>query len=133
MKISFSKICLLVLLIGNIAWASDGNWLTDFEEAKTKARKEGKKILADFSGSDWCYWCKILDKEVFSTATFKKYAQQHFVLLMLDFPRENRQSNKIKKQNKALAKKFGISVWFSNTTFVAGDVFLPTVNHFSIA
>ena len=41
-------------------------WLTDLEAAKKLASSRGKDILIDFTGSDWCYWCMRLDKEVFS-------------------------------------------------------------------
>ena len=40
------------------------NWFVDYEKAKAKAQKEGKDLLLNFSGSDWCRWCILLDKEV---------------------------------------------------------------------
>src|ERR1019366_2897612 len=36
-------------------------WLTDFAAAKQQAAGENKKMLLDFTGSDWCYFCKRLD------------------------------------------------------------------------
>ncbi|MED5278251.1 MAG: thioredoxin family protein, partial [Verrucomicrobiota bacterium] len=36
--------------------AADG-WLVDFEKAKAQAAKEGKSILMEFTGSDWCPPC----------------------------------------------------------------------------
>lgn len=90
------------------AFASEG-WMTDFEKATAKAKAEGKYILVDFSGSDWCGWCMKLDKEVFSRKAFKEYANENLVLMMADFPRDkSNQSAAVQKQNKALAEKFGI-------------------------
>ncbi len=83
-------------------------WLTSLAEAKAEAAKRKVPILADFSGSDWCGWCIKLDKEVFSTPAFQKYASENLVLLLLDFPRAKPQTDEIKKQNAGLSDKFGI-------------------------
>jgi len=83
-------------------------WLTSLAEAKAEAAKRKVPILADFSGSDWCGWCMKLDKEVFSTEIFQKYASENLVLLLVDFPRQKAQSEAIKKQNNDLAQKFSI-------------------------
>jgi len=83
-------------------------WLTSFAEAKVEAAKRKVPVLADFSGSDWCGWCMKLDKEVFSTEVFQKYASENLVLLLVDFPRKKPQSDEIKKQNNDLAGKFDV-------------------------
>ncbi|HUR30149.1 MAG TPA: thioredoxin family protein, partial [Saprospiraceae bacterium] len=41
-------------------------WLVDLDEAYAISVKERKPILANFTGSDWCGWCKKLDADVFS-------------------------------------------------------------------
>jgi len=84
-------------------------WNTDFERAKAKAKAEGKYMLVDFSGSDWCGWCVKLGKEVFSQNAFKAYAHENLVLMLVDFPRDkSKQSADEQKQNQALAEEFGI-------------------------
>ena len=50
-------------LFVSTAVAEEG-WLVDFEKAKTQAAKEGKPILMEFTGSDWCPPCKALHKNV---------------------------------------------------------------------
>jgi len=90
------------------AFAADG-WLIDFEKAKATAKAEGKYMLVDFSGSDWCGWCIKLDKEVFSKEAFKEYAKENLVLMLADFPRDkSKQSDEVQKQNEKLAEQFGI-------------------------
>ena len=42
-------------------------WLIDAEKAKEQAKKEGKAILMDFTGSDWCPPCKQLKSKVFDS------------------------------------------------------------------
>jgi len=84
-------------------------WVTDFEAAKQKAAVEGKDLLIDFSGSDWCFWCKKLDGEVFSKPVFIEEAAKQFIFVMLDFPSDKSgQSEELQAQNKRLAEQFGI-------------------------
>ena len=45
--------------------ASPPHWYADFDKATAAAEKEGKDLLVDFTGSDWCGWCIRLDEEVF--------------------------------------------------------------------
>ncbi|MDC0347230.1 thioredoxin family protein [Planctomycetota bacterium] len=61
-------------------------WVMDIEVAKEMAKKEGKDILINFTGSDWCGWCKKLDAEVFNLAAFDETAGKQFIYLYLDFP-----------------------------------------------
>jgi len=78
--------------------------MTDYEAALKRAKKEKKLILADFTGSDWCVWCQRLDKEVFSTPEFQKWAEKNVVLLQLDFPRQKELPKELKEQNEKLKK-----------------------------
>lgn len=96
-----------MVLVGSMS-AKAGEWETDFAKASETAKKEGKHMLLDFSGSDWCGWCMKLDKEVFKKSEFKEYAKQNLVLVLLDFPQSKPQSKKLKEQNKDLAKKYEI-------------------------
>ena len=90
------------------AAAADGVWLTDYQQALQQAKKTGHPILANFTGSDWCGWCKKLKAEVFDTKEFKEWATKNVVLLELDSPRGKPQSAELKKQNQQLAQQFGI-------------------------
>lgn len=89
--------------------ATPQGWLDDFEAAKAKAAAEGKKILIDFSGSDWCGWCIKLDKEVLSKGEFISQASKSFVLLLVDSPRDKgRLSPKARQENPKLVSEFGV-------------------------
>lgn len=83
-------------------------WETDFDAALKIAKKENKEIFILFTGSDWCYWCKKLDGEVFSKEDFTKYANENFVCLKLDFPRKSNQTQAEREKNSALAQQYGI-------------------------
>ncbi|MEQ1852509.1 MAG: thioredoxin family protein [Chthoniobacteraceae bacterium] len=96
------------LALASLAHAAKDGWLDDFEKAKAQAKAENKKILLDFTGSDWCGWCKKLDSEIFSQQEFKDYAAKKLVLVELDFPKGFQLPEATKKQNEELAKKFNI-------------------------
>jgi len=85
-----------------------GEWLTNYQQALKTAQKEDKQIFVNFTGSDWCIWCKRLSKEVLTQKPFIDYAQANYVLLKLDFPQTIKQSAEEKKQNEALAKQYNI-------------------------
>ena len=84
-------------------------WLDDYDAALKKAADENKHIVVDFSGSDWCGWCKRLDKEVFATDVFKKAAAEKYVLLMVDTPHDKSLlTEKAAKENPKLVEKFEV-------------------------
>ena len=87
--------------------AAEG-WLQDFEAAKAQARKEGKDILIDFTGSDWCGYCIRLHREVFSKPAFLDAIPKKFVLLELDFPRRRKLPPRQAAHNRKLQKLFGV-------------------------
>jgi len=102
---------LLLPLACGLAFAASGsdNWQTDFKKAAAESKKTGKPILVDFTGSDWCGWCKKLDAEVFSTKDFQKWAKDNVVLLQLDFPRHKKLDAKLAKQNEELRGKYKVT------------------------
>jgi thioredoxin-related protein len=78
-KIAFSLICLLLLVtIG--AKAPEGEsavkWLT-IEQAVEKSKKEKRKIFIDVY-TDWCGWCKVMDKSTFSDPKIAKILNENF-------------------------------------------------------
>jgi protein disulfide-isomerase len=105
---SFALSVVLATLLGAPASAGDG-WHTDYEKAAKLAKKTKRPILADFTGSDWCFWCKKLKKEVFDTPEFKAWAKTRVVLLELDYPSDkSTQSAGLQAQNKRLLEKYSI-------------------------
>jgi len=83
-------------------------WSTDLEAAAADARDNQKLILLNFSGSDWCGWCKRLDSEVFSKSDFQEYADKNLVGILADFPRRSKQDKTLKAQNERLMKYFKV-------------------------
>ena len=103
----FSIINMLFLNLLPSVYAN-ASWVDDFKAAKVEAETEGKHILVNFTGSDWCGWCIKLDEEVFSKPAFEDYAARKLVLVKVDFPRRHKQPEALKKQNEKLAEYYGI-------------------------
>ncbi len=55
---------------------SQVKWLT-FEEAVEKSKTEKRKIFIDVY-TDWCGWCKVMDKNTFSEPKVAKILNEHF-------------------------------------------------------
>ena len=87
--------------------ANNSGWLINYEDAYNQSIEQNKPIMANFTGSDWCGWCKKLKKAVFDTDTFKKWAEQNVILFELDYPRRTPQDSDIKQQNANLQRTFG--------------------------
>jgi protein disulfide-isomerase len=95
-------------------------WHTDLNKAIELSTKEKKPLMLFFTGSDWCGWCKKLQKEVFTQSEFKTWAQENVVLVEVDFPSASvsTQSEELKSQNRMLQQQFAVrgypTCWFVN-------------------
>lgn len=88
--------------------AENEGWLVNVEEAYQISKKTGRPILANFTGSDWCGWCKRLTAAVFVKDEFKKWAAENVVLLELDFPRKKQLPVEIQQQNAGMQQAFQV-------------------------
>jgi len=104
----------LLLMVVCVSKTMAQEWQTDIKVAKEIATKESKPIILVFQGSDWCAPCIKLDREIWSTDTFKKYAKENYVMLKADFPRrkKNTLSEKQTKANALLAEKYNKQGFF---------------------
>ena len=85
-------------------------WVLDFNAAKAQAKRENKHLLINFTGSDWCGWCKKLEGEVFAHKEFVDAATKKFVMVFLDFPNAQELKDKVVDAalNQKLSKEYGV-------------------------
>ena len=81
------------------------HWETDYDVALAKAEATGRFVFMNFTGSDWCIYCMVMDKKFFRHKEFIKFAADFFVCLAVDFPRFKEQDEELKKFNKEMAQK----------------------------
>jgi thioredoxin-related protein len=84
-------------------------WFTDAEAAQAKAKAENKLVLLDFTGSDWCIWCKKLKRDVFDKPEFAQFAESKLVLVEVDFPQHKTLTDAQQQANARLEKTYGIN------------------------
>lgn len=87
---------------------AESAWLNDYKKAQQEAKANSKFLLLNFTGSDWCGWCKKFDREVLSQPQFKDYARDNLIIVELDFPRAKQQTSELRKQNRELAQQYEI-------------------------
>ena len=103
------SIVLLFLMMASFSVnAQELTWHTDVNKASDLAIKEKKSLMLFFTGSDWCGWCMRLQKEVFVTPEFVKWAKENVVLVELDFPKRKVLTPELQKQNAELEQMFGV-------------------------
>ena len=51
----------------NAEGAEAGVWTQDTDAGFALAKEAGLPILLNFTGSDWCYWCKLMDRPLMSS------------------------------------------------------------------
>ncbi len=97
-----------IFFFAGIIGAGAQEWLTDWDIATAKAAEQNRRIIMVFQGSDWCAPCMKLERQIWSSGVFKKYAKEHYILVKVDFPR--RRKNKLSKEQQAknnlLAEKY---------------------------
>ena len=93
-----------------LATSTPTGFIDDYDLALARAKTEKKIIVADFSGSDWCFWCQRLDREILTQEAFLSVATNRYVLLMVDSPRDKtRLSEKAKVENPKLVRKYNVT------------------------
>lgn len=105
------------------------HWIADFDQAIEVAKKNGKDLLVDFTGSDWCPWCVRLHKEVFEFDSFLEAAEKSYVLVSLDYPRSEEAIKKVPNpaRNAELAQKYRIDSYPTVLLVTAsGDAYAKT-------
>lgn len=104
----------MIVFFALLGGANAQNWNTNFETAKATAKAQNKPIILVFQGSDWCAPCIKLDKEIWSSETFKAYADKNYIMMKADFPK--RKANALpedqQKQNNQLAEKYNLNGYF---------------------
>jgi protein disulfide-isomerase len=89
--------------------AEPGKWTMDFDAAVKLAKEKNLPILINFTGSDWCGWCKLMDELVFAKKEWQEFAASNLVLVTIDFPNDKSiVPDKWTTRNEQLSEKWGI-------------------------
>lgn len=100
----------LVLVFTSMAFVH-ADWTNDYQAALVQAKAQNKLVLLDFTGSDWCPYCQLLHKEVFTTPAFQEFADRNYILVRVDFPHQKQLSESVKEQNESLRERFKVNTY----------------------
>lgn len=78
-------IVLLSVVFSSSVFSQEVKWYT-FTEATQLNEKAPRKILIDVY-TDWCGWCKVMDKQTFSNPTIAKILNEKFYAVKFDAER----------------------------------------------
>lgn len=90
--------------------AEGERWVREYARAAELAAEDGRDLLLDFTGSDWCSWCKKLKREVFQQPAFLAGVSEDFVLVTVDLPRGPDAIARVPDiaANRELARRYGV-------------------------
>ena len=101
-------------LLASVATAAaptpQSGWSQNFDEAQKQALETKRDLLVEFSGSDWCPWCKKIEADVFGRSEFVQRASEQYVLVQVDLPRSPQVIAKVPDfdRNQMLAAEYRI-------------------------
>jgi thiol:disulfide interchange protein len=84
------------------------HWTEDYPAALAQAKAENKLLLLNFTGTDWCVPCQILEHTVFDSPGFRTWAGDKYILVTLDFPNRKQQDDALKARNKTLKEQYKV-------------------------
>lgn len=103
------KILWVALLALNVFTGSAAEWLTNVEAAQKLAAEQGKAVLVDFTGTDWCVYCREMHAKVLDTPEFEAYAAPKFVLVEMDLPHKPLLPPGQLEYNRRIVKRYGVT------------------------
>ncbi len=89
--------------------AEIGAWTMDYDAGANLAKENNLAIFLDFTGSDWCGWCKLMDRKVFSEPSWSAFAKDKLSLIKVDFPKGKKLPQDIRQRNRGLQQRFKVS------------------------
>lgn len=84
-------------------------WLTNVEEAQKLAAEQGKAVLVDFTGTDWCVYCREMHAKVLDTPAFEAYAAPKFICVEMDLPHKLLLPKAQLEYNRGIVKRYGVT------------------------
>lgn len=131
---------LILFFAGSVlSHAGELKWRT-FDAGLAEAKKTNKKIMLDVY-TDWCGWCKKLDKDVYANDKVSNYLNKAYIPIKINGEGTTKLTYKDQKTNEVgLAQAFGIrsypTIIFLDSHgepinslggFVDADRFLPII------
>ena len=93
-------------------------WLK-MDEVSVKVKEQSKPVLIDLY-TDWCYWCKVMDKKTYTNSKVIAYINEHFYSTKVNAETKDNVSWKektYKYNNQYKINEFALFVTYNRTSF----------------
>jgi len=77
------KFLFAALFISSSLFAEVNFQTLDWQQAKDQCKRENKFLFVDCY-TEWCGWCKVMDKQTFPDAQVSQFMNDHFISLKID-------------------------------------------------
>ena len=124
-------LCILLVGLTSVQAQDKIKWMS-MNEALAAQKNNPKKILIDFY-TDWCGWCKKLDKDIYESKDFINYINKNFYAVKFDaegteevqykgktFTNPGYQEGRRRNTTHQVAQYFRVS-GYPNTVFLNDD------------
>lgn len=103
------KSLFLIIVLSIFTLVAEGPfWYSDYEAAEKVAVEKNMPLFLFFSGSDWCPWCRKLEKRILEKPAFYKELEGKVVFVLVDFPMKSTLVECVMEQNQNLMKKYNV-------------------------
>lgn len=117
---------MLVVLGADPARAAEFSWKS-WNEGMAEARATGRPVLVDVY-TDWCGWCKRMDRDVYSRPDVRDYLSRRFVTIKLDAESADPATFEDRRTTMAaIAQRFRVSGYPTTIFLRAGGEHLVNV------
>ena len=86
MRLVVKFFCLYIIHSGEVLSQSKVNWIE--LDNNTQINNNGKKMIIDLY-TDWCGWCKVMDRNTFTDSDVISHINNNFVAIKFDAEYQN--------------------------------------------
>src|SRR5687767_2969993 len=110
--VTFFSVTAFTPRAGNFPWMN-------LSDVKVKLKQQNKPVLIDLY-TDWCHWCKVMDKKTYSNSKVVAYINEHFYSAKVNAETKDNVSWKdktYKYNSKYQINDFALFVTYGRTSF----------------